>query len=122
MYLIINIHENLFLTRVPKEMALPTHLFTDEILQTPYSKRTRKEIRKIMKQRLSHSDKVKFTKIYELFNGKSYRESFEMVVDDGLKMFLYSRYLHIQSSAALFKEVEDQVWREKMPDAPTSPP
>ena len=103
-------------------MALPTHLFTDEILQTPYSKRTRKEIRKIMKQRLSHSDKVKFTKIYELFKGKSYRESFEMVVDDRLKRFLYSRHQHIQSCEALFREVQHQVLREEMPDAPTSPP
>ena len=103
-------------------MALPTHRFSEESLQHKYAQWVRKVIRKSLKQGLSHFDKVKFTKIYELFNGKSYRESFEMVVDDGLKMFLYSRYLHIQSSAALFKEVEDQVWREKMPDAPTSPP
>jgi hypothetical protein len=103
-------------------MALPTYLFTDKILQNPYSKRVRKEIRKIFKQRLSHFDKVKFTKIYELFKGKSYRESFEMMVDEELKRFLYSRHQHIQSSAALFRVVEDQVWREKMPSAPTNPP
>jgi len=103
-------------------MALPTHLFTDETLQNLYSKRVRKVIRKIFKQRLSHFDKVKFTKIYELFNGKSYRESFEMVVDDGLKRFLYSRHQNIQSRDALLREVEDQVWKQIMPQAPTTPP
>ena len=83
-------------------MALPTHLFTDEILQTPYSKRTRKEIRKIMKQRLSHLDKVKFTKIYELFNGRAYRESFEMLVDDQLNSTLHLHCIHYHRLKDLF--------------------
>jgi hypothetical protein len=99
-----------------------SYSFSEKILQNPYSKRIRKEIRKIMKQRLSHLDKVKFTKIYELFNGKAYRESFEKLVDDQLNRFLYSKCQHNQSCNALFNEVHALVLREMMPDVPKTPP
>ena len=103
-------------------MSLPTHRFSDKILQNPYSKMVRKEIRKSMKQRLSHFDKVKFTKIYEMFNGKSYRESFEMNVDDQLNRTLYLNCIHFHSRKALFRELESKIWQKQMPDAPNTPP
>ena len=102
MYLIINIHENLFLIATQKEMALPTHRFTDKILQHRYAQWVRKEIRKSMKQGLSHFDKVKFTKIYELFNGRAYRESFEMLVDDQLNSTLHLHCIHYHRLKDLF--------------------
>ena len=118
MYLIINIHENLFLIATQKEMALPTHRFTDKILQHRYAQWVRKEIRKSMKQGLSHFDKVKFTKIYELFNGKSYRESFEMMVDDRLNRALHLLCIRYHRRKALIRKIQ----AEMLPEAPTTPP
>ncbi len=99
-------------------MSFTTHNFSEKILQNPYSKRVRKEIRKIMKQRLSNLDKVKFTKIYELFSGRSYRESFEKEVDEQLNKFLYSQCQQYCSCRDLLSEIKVA----ELPEAPKTPP
>jgi hypothetical protein len=101
------------LLRAPRNHILP-----DRILQGPTSKRARKEIRKIMKQHLSRLDKLKFTRVYEHLNGKSYRESFEMDVDNFLQWYLQEEWQLNCSCEDIFSEILSDM----LPEGPTTLP
>jgi len=80
------------------------------------SKELRKEIRKQLKASLSETDKLKFTRFYELVFGKSFRNDFEKNVTKICKQYISQKKSEDEEANKILADVKQKIFNEKYLD------